>query len=145
MTVAGTVSYLPDRLGRCSTPFGCATCSETKGRSIRTPIRGIELPFATVPIFSASYQKVGVRIMTTTHTARRQRTSHRTTAHGRTLSTKPNATVVAATPANDEKPAPVRVVKPMRSPDSDDHLAAYFRQLAEHELLTPEDERELSQ
>ena len=33
----------------------------------------------------------------------------------------------------------------MRSPDSDDHLAAYFRQLAEHELLTPEDERELSQ
>ena len=35
--------------------------------------------------------------------------------------------------------------KPMRSPDSDDHLAAYFRQLAEHELLTPEDERELSQ
>ena len=33
----------------------------------------------------------------------------------------------------------------MRTPDSDDHLAAYFRQLAEHELLTPEDERELSQ
>ena len=33
----------------------------------------------------------------------------------------------------------------MRSPDADDHLAAYFRQLAEHELLTPEDERELSQ
>ena len=28
---------------------------------------------------------------------------------------------------------------------ADDHLAAYFRQLAEHELLTPEDERELSQ
>ncbi|MEO8551197.1 MAG: sigma-70 family RNA polymerase sigma factor, partial [Kofleriaceae bacterium] len=59
------------------------------------------------------------------------------------LSTKPNATVVGATPANDEKP--VRVVKPMRSPDSDDHLATYFRHLAEHELLTPEDERELSQ
>ena len=37
------------------------------------------------------------------------------------------------------------VAKPMRAPDSDDHLAAYFRQLAEHELLTPEDERELSQ
>ena len=33
----------------------------------------------------------------------------------------------------------------MRTPDADDHLAAYFRQLAEHELLTPEDERELSQ
>jgi RNA polymerase primary sigma factor len=75
--------------------------------------------------------------MTTTHTARRQRTAapaHRTTAHGR----------VAAEPANDEKPA-VRAVKPMRSPDSDDHLATYFRHLAEHELLTPEDERELSQ
>ena len=40
-------------------------------------------------------------------------------------------------------PAPAQ--KPMRSPDADDHLAAYFRQLAEHELLTPEDERELSQ
>jgi len=38
--------------------------------------------------------------------------------------------------------APVRA---LRTPDSDDHLAAYFRQLAEHELLTPEDERELSQ
>ena len=33
----------------------------------------------------------------------------------------------------------------VRAPDADDHLAAYFRQLAEHELLTPEDERELSQ
>ncbi|HUJ60432.1 MAG TPA: sigma-70 family RNA polymerase sigma factor [Kofleriaceae bacterium] len=41
--------------------------------------------------------------------------------------------------------APVRAVKAIRTPDSDDHLAAYFRQLAEHELLTPEDERELSQ
>jgi RNA polymerase primary sigma factor len=40
---------------------------------------------------------------------------------------------------------PAKVVRPMRTPDSDDHLAAYFRQLAEHELLTPEDERELSQ
>jgi RNA polymerase primary sigma factor len=40
---------------------------------------------------------------------------------------------------------PTKVVRPMRTPDSDDHLAAYFRQLAEHELLTPEDERELSQ
>ncbi|HEY1553941.1 MAG TPA: sigma-70 family RNA polymerase sigma factor [Kofleriaceae bacterium] len=43
---------------------------------------------------------------------------------------------------------PVRAApaqKPIRTPDADDHLAAYFRQLAEHELLTPEDERELSQ
>ncbi|MBA3542748.1 MAG: sigma-70 family RNA polymerase sigma factor [Deltaproteobacteria bacterium] len=37
------------------------------------------------------------------------------------------------------------VTRSLRSADSDDHLAAYFRQLAEHELLTPEDERELSQ
>jgi RNA polymerase primary sigma factor len=44
-----------------------------------------------------------------------------------------------------EEIAPVKVVRAMRTPDSDDHLAAYFRQLAEHELLTPEDERELSQ
>ncbi|MEJ7603746.1 MAG: sigma-70 family RNA polymerase sigma factor [Kofleriaceae bacterium] len=39
----------------------------------------------------------------------------------------------------------MKVVRAMRSPDSDDHLAAYFRQLAEHDLLSPEDERELSQ
>jgi RNA polymerase primary sigma factor len=39
----------------------------------------------------------------------------------------------------------VKTVKTIRTADSDDHLAAYFRQLAEHELLTPEDERELSQ
>src|SRR3569833_4760592 len=86
------------------------------------------------------------RIMTTTHTARRQRTAsaaHRTTAHGRVLSTKPSASVTSAQPANGEKPA--RAVKPMRTPDDDDHQAACFRQLAEHELLTPEDERELSQ
>src|SRR6185312_10346476 len=66
------------------------------------------------------------RIMTTTHTARRQRTAapaHRTTAHGRVLGTKPTTSVAAAEPANDEKPA--RAVKPMRSPDADDHLAAY--------------------
>jgi len=40
------------------------------------------------------------------------------------------------------KASPVRAG---RAGDSDDHLAAYFRQLAEHDLLTPEDERELSQ
>ncbi len=80
--------------------------------------------------------------MTTTQTARRQRTAHRTTALGRVQSTKPTS-LVSPSPANDEKP--VRVVKPMRAADSDDHLATYFRHLAEHELLTPEDERELSQ
>ena len=76
--------------------------------------------------------------MTTTHTAHRQRTAPRTTGRGR-VQVQSTKTV----PANDEKP--VRVVKPMRTPDSDDHLATYFRHLAEHELLTPEDERELSQ
>ncbi|MDX2092976.1 MAG: sigma-70 family RNA polymerase sigma factor [Kofleriaceae bacterium] len=44
-----------------------------------------------------------------------------------------------------ETAAPVKAVRPVRAPDSDDHLAAYFRQLAEHDLLSPEDERELSQ
>ena len=44
-----------------------------------------------------------------------------------------------------EKTKPTAAPKALRTPDSDDHLAAYFRQLAEHDLLTPEDERELSQ
>ena len=75
--------------------------------------------------------------MTTTHTARQLTGSaSRPTTRGRVQRAKTE-------PANDEKP--VRVVKPMRAPESDDHLATYFRHLAEHELLTPEDERELSQ
>jgi len=48
-------------------------------------------------------------------------------------------------PVAVEDVAPVKVARAVRAPDSDDHLAAYFRQLAEHELLSPEDERELSQ
>ncbi len=101
--------------------------------------------------------------MSTSHTARRpQRNSpHRTTtpAHARThrvVGTRQNraaaATAVAPALAPIGSDVPIiveekiaKVVRPMRSPDSDDHLAAYFRQLAEHELLTPEDERELSQ
>jgi RNA polymerase primary sigma factor len=90
--------------------------------------------------------------MTTTHTARRrQPVSRRTSTHGRVhrtgARTGATAPVVApsASVANDEKPSRAVSVKPMRTADSDDHLAAYFRQLAEHELLTPEDERELSQ
>src|SRR6478735_11045764 len=97
---------------------------------------------------------------TTTHPARsRQRpATRRTSAHGRAHGTtrqkrasgpvdvtpKP-APVAVPTEIVETTTAPVKAVKPMRSPDSDDHLAAYFRQLAEHELLTPEDERELSQ
>lgn len=103
--------------------------------------------------------------MATTHTARRrQRTTRRTmpsTAHGRphratstTRQERSGATDVVASAldpgsAKDLEvavaaPAPVKA-RVMRSADSDDHLAAYFRQLAEHDLLTPEDERELSQ
>lgn len=106
--------------------------------------------------------------MATTHsTSRRQRPTRRTTAstahaRHRPMGTRQNRTsevsAVAMAPGADSKisdakqvddkledAAPVKVVRPMRTPDSDDHLAAYFRQLAEHELLTPEDERELSQ
>ena len=97
--------------------------------------------------------------MATTHSARRRQrpTTRRTTTHARAHGARQNRSAapvdVAPSPApvaNTLVPAevvetPARTVKPMRSPDSDDHLAAYFRQLAEHELLTPEDERELSQ
>ena len=93
--------------------------------------------------------------MTTTHTARRRQPAmHRTMTRGRVhrtgLRTGQSAPVVgsstaSAVPAPSDKPVRAASVKPMRTPDSDDHLAAYFRQLAEHELLTPEDERELSQ
>jgi len=101
--------------------------------------------------------------MATTHSAsRRPRTSRRTTAsaahaHHRTVGARQgrvgaSGSAKAAAPkildAKDVKldeVIPVKVVRQLRTPDSDDHLAAYFRQLAEHELLTPEDERELSQ
>ena len=97
--------------------------------------------------------------MATTHASRRrQRPTRRTassTAHARNHRTtgprQTRATAGAASaptapvPAVDEVVTPTKVVRPMRSPDADDHLAAYFRQLAEHELLSPEDERELSQ
>ncbi|HVK72158.1 MAG TPA: sigma-70 family RNA polymerase sigma factor, partial [Kofleriaceae bacterium] len=97
-----------------------------------------------------------------THTARRrQRPSRRTTtgtAHARphsavgTRQNRASATgAVSPSPAPEieaevvETTAPTKAVRPVRAPDSDDHLAAYFRQLAEHDLLSPEDERELSQ
>jgi RNA polymerase primary sigma factor len=100
--------------------------------------------------------------MASSHTpSRRQRSSRRTTsnlAHGRHRSAGARqnrtsaASTVAVQPASGakvqdraEEAPPEKVVRPMRTPDADDHLAAYFRQLAEHELLTPEDERELSQ
>ena len=90
--------------------------------------------------------------MATTHDPRhRQRTPHRTTsAHARSvvLNTGARARTAPNPPADEivvvEREAPVKA-RPIRTPDSDDHLATYFRHLAEHELLTPEDERELSQ
>ncbi len=85
---------------------------------------------------------------TTTHTTRssRQRFARRTPAS--TASVRPHRTTGAAaqpvaTPVVEA--TPVRVPRSVRVPDGDDHLASYFRQLAEHELLTPEGERELSQ
>ncbi len=97
--------------------------------------------------------------MATSHTARRRQrpATRRTSAHGRAhgarqnrstapVNVTPSPAPVADAPAPADVETPTRVVaKPMRTPDADDHLAAYFRQLAEHELLTPEDERELSQ
>jgi RNA polymerase primary sigma factor len=95
--------------------------------------------------------------MPTTHNARSPRkiTSRRTTTHGRSHGSRQNrpAATVAVAPERAPVVAPIvvevvtpaKAVKPMRTADADDHLAAYFRQLAAHELLTPEDERELSQ
>jgi len=101
--------------------------------------------------------------MSTAHTstARRQRTNTRRTAiatgaRGHRPSgsrqnrsdAQPTVTPAPATSlgtASVVVEATTRVQRPVRAPDADDHLAAYFRQLAEHDLLSPEDERELSQ
>src|SRR5512133_2531993 len=104
--------------------------------------------------------------MATTHSARRrQRPTRRTpasTSHARahrshqgSVGTRQNRSVSASNVTTEPAPVlvvaaqevetPVKAVRPVRAPDSDDHLAAYFRQLAEHDLLSPEDERELSQ
>ncbi len=96
--------------------------------------------------------------MAITHSARRPQRPARgtTTATGKVRPHRPQpqrhnrpTAVGDVSPTHTPEVAvaavPVKVVRAMRSPDSDDHLAAYFRQLAEHELLTPEDERELSQ
>jgi RNA polymerase primary sigma factor len=92
--------------------------------------------------------------MATQHNARRrQRPTRRTTtsaAHTRAHRVT-KAREERAVPAVADEPAPIgaapkaTATRAVRAPDSDDHLAAYFRQLAEHELLSPEDERELSQ
>src|SRR5262249_18245040 len=113
----------------------------------------------TVRIKTASYSE-GAVAMSTPHTARRRprpvgRKTNAASPRGRhtvgarqnrTAAQQPVAITSAPTPVIGE---PVRETPPqpraVRAPDADDHLAAYFRQLAEHELLSPEDERELSQ
>ncbi|HEY4223309.1 MAG TPA: sigma-70 factor domain-containing protein, partial [Myxococcota bacterium] len=100
--------------------------------------------------------------MATTHTAHRPRQTSRrapSQAHARTSTLVKTGKTVAPTAAGTgpievvdlegdkeiEKVVKAAAPKVARTSDSDDHLAAYFRQLAEHDLLTPEDERELSQ
>ena len=98
--------------------------------------------------------------MATTHSARRPQRPARgtTTATANVRPHRPKLARKRSGAASSEAPslAPeivpvvveptvVKAVRPIRVGDSDDHLAAYFRQLAAHELLTPEDERELSQ
>ncbi len=98
--------------------------------------------------------------MATTHSARRpQRPARGTTTatatvrpHRPKLAQKRSGAASSEAPSLAPEivpvvvePAVVKAVRPIRAGDSDDHLAAYFRQLAAHELLTPEDERELSQ
>ncbi|MBL0218390.1 MAG: sigma-70 family RNA polymerase sigma factor [Myxococcales bacterium] len=99
--------------------------------------------------------------MATTHSLRRPQRPARgtTTATGNVRPHRPKpARQKRSDAASSEAPslapeilpviveaAVVKAVRPIRAGDSDDHLAAYFRQLAVHELLTPEDERELSQ
>ena len=94
--------------------------------------------------------------MSTTHTARsRQRTTRRTAMAHTTTTARSHRATAARQNRSDVAPplvvAPIEVVEKVivkssplrasRAGDSDDHLAAYFRQLAMHELLTPEDER----
>ncbi len=79
---------------------------------------------------------------TTAHSTRLR--SGRAPGHG-TVGPHPGIGSALPNVANDEQPVRALAIKPMRAPDADDHLAAYFRKLADHELLTPEDERELSQ
>ena len=98
--------------------------------------------------------------MATIHDPRRRqrpvRTHRTSSAHARSVvldrsgDARRTKTSTVAAPTSPDEIVPVereapKTPRPVRAPDADDHLAAYFRQLAEHELLTPEDERELSQ
>jgi RNA polymerase primary sigma factor len=77
------------------------------------------------------------------------RTKPRTSSHGRSSTARSGGTARASAASSDDAPAPTprpagADSKLLRS-DSDDHLSTYFRDLAEHDLLGPEQERELSQ
>ena len=77
------------------------------------------------------------------------RTKPRTSTHGRSSAARSGGAARASGADADASPAPTprpagADSKLLRS-DSDDHLSTYFRDLAEHDLLGPEQERELSQ
>ncbi len=80
----------------------------------------------------------------TDRTAATSTRAHRVTRLTRAKAIGSPAPVVDPKVDTPTQTAP-KVTRTLRTADSDDHLAAYFRQLAEHDLLTPEDERELSQ
>ncbi len=60
-------------------------------------------------------------------------------------SAKPGAARDEAELADAPAPVPTKPEVRMLKADSDDHLSTYFRDLAEHDLLGPEQERELAQ
>ena len=69
------------------------------------------------------------------------RTKPRTSSHGRAPTARSGGAARSSEPAPRSQSADSRLLRS----DSDDHLSTYFRDLAEHELLGPEQERELSQ
>lgn len=73
------------------------------------------------------------------------RTKPRTSSHGRSPTARSGGSARAssaeAAPAARSPGADSKLLRT----DSDDHLSTYFRDLAEHDLLGPEQERELSQ
>src|SRR5882672_7752801 len=148
--------HRPDQSARCLEEVRCATCTLEPARALaRSPFRRNHGADATVAVSTVSYHEDQEIRMATTHTpSRRQRPPRRTTAstahaRNRSAGARQNRTApepsVAEPPVWDEKILETKVeevlvakaARPIRTPDSDDHLAAYFRQLAEHELLTP--------
>jgi len=77
------------------------------------------------------------------------RTKPRTSSHGRPSTARSGGSARASSADSDAPaaptPRPAGADSKLLRTDSDDHLSTYFRDLAEHELLGPEQERELSQ